>query len=380
MKKSYILIAISSIIVLIISYFYIFEKKDETIKIGFVGALTAKYSVLGNAMMNGVILAFEEENYKINGKKIELYFKDDKKDEEVNKKIVNDFINQGVKIVIGNVTSTMSKVSMSIINNYPDMFMISAASASNEFSGIDDQFFRVHVANNQQRFDNFATYIKNQNFNNIYGVYDAGNITYTKDYLINFEKTFITKNGNPFIQYSTIEDLDYLVKDIKEKNPDLILICANSGDAARVIQYLRLNDVNTQIASSEWAMTPTFLENSGKFSEGVIFNIDYDENSKNEKFLKFVEDFKNKYNIYPSMYAVKGYEAARVIIELLKMGKETELKKNLLIKKEFQYIKKSLWKEYFWSRSYCLITTGGVPIDVIKQYIENQKSKVKTIE
>ena len=27
------------------------------------------------------------------------------------------------------------------------------------------------------------------------------------------------------------------------------------------------------------------------------------------------------------MYAVKGYEAARVIIELLKMGKETELKK-----------------------------------------------------
>ena len=55
MKKSYILIAISSIIVLIISYFYIFEKKDETIKIGFVGALTAKYSVLGNAMMNGVI-------------------------------------------------------------------------------------------------------------------------------------------------------------------------------------------------------------------------------------------------------------------------------------------------------------------------------------
>ena len=43
-----------------------------------------------------------------------------------------------------------------------------------------------------------------------------------------------------------------------------------------------------------------------------------------------------------------------------------------LIKKEFPIIKKQLWKEYFWSRSYCLITTGGVPIDVIKKYIENQ--------
>ena len=44
--------------------------------------------------------------------------------------------------------------------------------------------------------------------------------------------------------------------------------------------------------------------------------------------------FKEKYNIEPSLYASKGYELARVIIELLKMGGETELKKNLLIKKE----------------------------------------------
>ena len=80
------------------------------------------------------------------------------------KKIVNDFINQGIKIVIGNVTSSMSKISMSIINNYPDMFMISAASASNEFSGIDDQFFRVHVANNAQRFDTFTKYVIKNNY------------------------------------------------------------------------------------------------------------------------------------------------------------------------------------------------------------------------
>ena len=43
-----------------------------------------------------------------------------------------------------------------------------------------------------------------------------------------------------------------------------------------------------------------------------------------------------------------------------------------LIKKEYPEIKSKLWKEYFWSRSFCLITTGGVTIDVIKQYIENQ--------
>lgn len=44
------------------------------------------------------------------------------------------------------------------------------------------------------------------------------------------------------------------------------------------------------------------------------------------------------------------------------------------IKKEFSdHIKKYLWKEAFWTRSYCLVTCGGDPLKVIKQYIKNQK-------
>ncbi len=43
-----------------------------------------------------------------------------------------------------------------------------------------------------------------------------------------------------------------------------------------------------------------------------------------------------------------------------------------LIKKEFPELRQSLWKEMFWSRSFCLLTTGGVTIDIIRQYIESQ--------
>ena len=46
-----------------------------------------------------------------------------------------------------------------------------------------------------------------------------------------------------------------------------------------------------------------------------------------------------------------------------------------LIKKEFPAIRKSLWKEMFWSQSFCLLTTGGVTADVIKQYIQSQGKK-----
>lgn len=43
-----------------------------------------------------------------------------------------------------------------------------------------------------------------------------------------------------------------------------------------------------------------------------------------------------------------------------------------LIKKEFPQIRQKLWKEYFWSQSFCLLTTGGVTIEVIRKYIQSQ--------
>lgn len=46
-----------------------------------------------------------------------------------------------------------------------------------------------------------------------------------------------------------------------------------------------------------------------------------------------------------------------------------------LIKKEFPSIRKKLWKEFFWSRSFCLISTGGAPIETIRKYIESQGEK-----
>ena len=43
-----------------------------------------------------------------------------------------------------------------------------------------------------------------------------------------------------------------------------------------------------------------------------------------------------------------------------------------LIKKNYPEVRKKLWKEYFWSQSFCLLTTGEAPIEVIKKYIETQ--------
>ncbi|HIP17861.1 MAG TPA: IS200/IS605 family transposase, partial [Sulfurovum sp.] len=40
-------------------------------------------------------------------------------------------------------------------------------------------------------------------------------------------------------------------------------------------------------------------------------------------------------------------------------------------------VKEKLWKEAFWSRSFFLATTGGVTLEVLKQYVESQGSNSK---
>ena len=43
-----------------------------------------------------------------------------------------------------------------------------------------------------------------------------------------------------------------------------------------------------------------------------------------------------------------------------------------LIKQEYPSIRSGLYKEAFWSQSFCLISTGGANIETIKKYIESQ--------
>ena len=50
-------------------------------------------------------------------------------------------------------------------------------------------------------------------------------------------------------------------------------------------------------------------------------------------------------------------------------------KSSYFIRKEFwDQIKKKLWGVHFWSPSYCSVTCGGAPLDIIKKYIDDQRT------
>jgi len=48
------------------------------------------------------------------------------------------------------------------------------------------------------------------------------------------------------------------------------------------------------------------------------------------------------------------------------------------IRRKFPKIKKKLWEDTFWSRSYFLATTGQVTLDQLKKYVESQNATKST--
>lgn len=69
---------------------------------------------------------------------------------------------------------------------------------------------------------------------------------------------------------------------------------------------------------------------------------------------------------------------------LFKAQPKTELSKFInayksassrVLKKEFPSMREQLWQDMFWSRSFCLLSSGSAPIEVIRQYIKEQGLK-----
>ncbi|MFZ3086112.1 MAG: IS200/IS605 family transposase [Candidatus Hydromicrobium sp.] len=48
------------------------------------------------------------------------------------------------------------------------------------------------------------------------------------------------------------------------------------------------------------------------------------------------------------------------------------------IRRKFPKVKKKLWEDTFWSRSYFLATTGQVTLDQLKKYVESQNANNST--
>lgn len=315
------------------------EKKENPIKVGFVGGLTGRLSDLGTAGRNSVILAVEEINSRggVNGRPVELIIKDDKQDPDVALRVDRELVNEGVVAIIGHMTSTMSMAVLPFINK-EKVLMISPTTSTNKVTGIDDYFIRV-ISPNKSETDHLVRHaFKVMGLRKMAGVYDLSNRAYTEGYLNNFRDEFQALGGkvSHVKTFTSGRDVDFvkLADSLLKPAPDGVLIVTGGPDAAMISQRIRVTGSKVPIITCGWAMTADFIHDGGPAVEGVVFSQLLNRGSRHKAYLEFRKRFEERFGEEPNFAAAHGYEAAHALFRALSENADAEELKAAILQQD----------------------------------------------
>ena len=313
----------------------------KPIKIGFVGSLTGRNSNLGIAERNAVLLAVEQINEAggIHGRPVELIVEDDEHNPEVAVQADKKLIEEGVVAIIGHATSSMSIAVLPFINQQK-VLMISPTASTNALSYRDDYFFRI-MPPSKIATESLAEYIfRKRGIQTVVCVYDLANAAYTQGWFRDFKTLFGEMGGGDVsgIAFNSEEILSYweLVKRVLHEESEGIIILAGPIDTAMISQQIRKIDLDIPLFTSGWAYTVALIQHGGSAVEDMMLSHTFSLDSRHESFLRFYQQFQERFTTQPGFAETFGYEAAMVLFEVLKeTDNGSELKDVLLARRIF---------------------------------------------
>jgi len=293
------------------------------IRVGLVAGLTGQNSALGVDGRDGAMLAVEQINSQggVNGRPIELVIRDDMGTFEGAIMADNELItDEGVFVIIGHmISSTM----MSAWPQFKDsgVIFLSPTVSTPELSGIDDNFFRL-IPTNSVFSATLADYVMSESaIKKVAIFYDTDNVAFTDTFRQGFEKKYLSVGGEILLDYpfssSSEPDFRPVLIELKEQKPDGIFIIASAVDTALIAQQARLEGLDVQLLTSNWALTEDLIENGGSAVEGILTVVAHDETNQSPEYLDFSNRFQMRFGHKPSFGAEYGYEAVLVLANAL---------------------------------------------------------------
>ena len=311
----------------------------KSVKIGYMGGMTGRLADLGISGRNGTELAIEEFNRTggIRNMEVELIIADDKQEAETAEAEINRLIDLDISGLVGPMTSDMSLAILPVLNE-AGIPMISPTASTGELTAIDDQFLRVNPPDLSESISLAGYAYRNLCANKVMVIYDIDNRSFTEGLYSAFQEQFsafsATEVDAVVFDSKNSPDLFTTAQSAMEQEPEAVLLIASSLDAALLCQNIRKIASDIPIMATGWSMTDDFITHGGENVEGVIFSHYFDENSRNPKYLEFVETYKARYGDTPDFFAMLAYNAVLVMRSGLENKNEDESLKDAIVRLE----------------------------------------------
>ncbi|MBN2190107.1 MAG: ABC transporter substrate-binding protein [Candidatus Aureabacteria bacterium] len=158
-----------------------------------------------------------------------------------------------------------------------------------------------------------------------------------------FKKKF-TQMGGKVVDSKIVEmsqkDFRSMLLAIKKKNPDVIYLWAHGSAFSLLLKQIKETGIKSDIITMEAMNVPIFRKNAGSEGiEGVYFCMpSFDPDSKDPVVVRFVEDFKEKYdNKAPDYFSAFAYDIGRLLAYATSKGDGSpeSIREELLKVKDF---------------------------------------------
>lgn len=303
--------------------------REKSIKVGFAGSLTGRFSGLGVDGRDGVVLAMEEVNQKggLNGFPVELVVGDDRSDWSTVLEVDRKLIRCGVVAIVGHMTSVTTLAALPLINR-EKIVMVSPTASSDELSGRDDYFFRVVNSSRYEAMKLGTHAVEKMGLKKPACLFDLTNRSFTESWCTYFMAPFeVAANPNSSLTgFDPKEESPYLdrAREILLHGADCLVISANAVDTAMICQQFRKLGGDIPIFSSGWALTRELILHGGASVEGALFVQRFDRMSQEPLYLDFKKAFVRRFAREPDFAAVNAYDAAQMLFTALTQGHDDQ--------------------------------------------------------
>lgn len=302
-------------------------KKEEnhsegknSVRIGFVTALSGGAAAYGKSQEEGIRLAVSEINEK-GDIPVEILTEDSKgvPGDAIN--VTKKLIQEKVSVLIGPMTSNEAKATGPVTQNAKVPVLAISVTAEG-MTDIGDYIFRNSVpesVNIPQTVRKTKALLNYKTAAVLYAHDNEQHVT-AKKY---FEKT-LQEEGVDIVGTEAFgsKDSEYSAQltKIQHAAPDVIILCCYYQEGSRILRKMREMGMNQPVLGDNGFVSPELGKMAGSAADNVYVSSMWSSERESEKTKKFVENYKKAYGHEPDQFAAAAYDGVYMVTEAVIRG------------------------------------------------------------
>lgn len=327
-----------AIILIVCGAFFNNALAVSEIRIGHIGPTTGWATIFGQGVLDGINLALDEQNHQFKGIKIKVISEDTKADIEVMRTKLDALKNRDkVHLIIGPSLGHEGMAAIDWGARNPEVPMLIGYSAPEDITMRKATFSVVRPGwTGAQVIFNFGQYsAKDLGYKKVIIV--GQDYSYPWDQAAGFIRGFLENGGEKVKRiWHPVETVDFssIMAKLISMSKEYDAVLNNSG-GAQVVAFFKqwkqfgLDKYYPQILGQANVPIVSMLSELGDSALGVYSSLHYYDGNPSAANQKFRESFKKKYDHYPDVIAVQGYDAMKVAFKAMEAidGQVDDVKK-----------------------------------------------------